>query len=207
MISGKNQGALDALHMYLGSGGWVMPALVLITMALWYAIGSRWALLDRGPRNNVRVLITRELNGRSKNHKGIIGQAIQQGVAIANNRTEYVRDYLDDAFSPYYKDLKKYRVMVTALVAVAPLLGLLGTVMGMIETFRSLGDMSMFSSSGGIAGGIATALFTTQMGLIVAVPGVIVKSILDRREQQIADDLEQIKDILVSSPEFEEVKE
>ena len=68
----------------------------------------------------------------------------------------------------------------------------------MIETFDSLGDMTLFSQSGGIAGGIAVALFTTQMGLIVAVPGVILKTILDRREKQIQHDLAQIKDILCS---------
>ncbi|MDZ7829411.1 MAG: MotA/TolQ/ExbB proton channel family protein [Halofilum sp. (in: g-proteobacteria)] len=42
----------------------------------------------------------------------------------------------------------------------------------MIETFESLGDMSLFSQSGGIAGGISQALFTTQLGLAVAIPGM-----------------------------------
>jgi biopolymer transport protein ExbB len=88
--------------------------------------------------------------------------------------------------------------MITAVVSIAPLLGLLGTVIGMIETFRSLGDMSLFSQGGGIAAGIATALFTTQMGLVVAVPGVIVKFFLDRRQQQLELDLAQIKDLLIS---------
>jgi biopolymer transport protein ExbB len=60
--------------------------------------------------------------------------------------------------------------------------------------------MSLFSQTGGIAGGIATALFTTQMGLVVAVPGVIIKSVLDRREQKIEHDLTQIKDLLTASP-------
>src|SRR3546814_9734490 len=55
----------------------------------------------------------------------------------------------------------------------------------MIVTFESLGDMTLFSQSGGIAAGISTALFTTQMGLVVAVPGVIAKSVLDRRQHQI----------------------
>ena len=77
---------------------------------------------------------------------------------------------------------------------------------GMIETFNSLGDMTLFSQTGGIAGGIATALFTTQMGLIVAVPGYIIKSLLDRRERQIKHDLAQIKDILCSlKPGREEI--
>jgi biopolymer transport protein ExbB len=79
---------------------------------------------------------------------------------------------------------------------VAPLLGLLGTVIGMIETFDSLGDMSLFSQSGGIAGGISQALFTTQMGLAVSIPGLIVNGILSRRQKDIELELAQLKDIL-----------
>ena len=78
---------------------------------------------------------------------------------------------------------------------VAPLLGLLGTVTGMIETFDSLGTMTLYSQSGGIAGGISQALISTQMGLAVAIPGLVVGRILDRRQRQIEQELEQIKDL------------
>ena len=74
---------------------------------------------------------------------------------------------------------------------VAPLAGLLGTVTGMIETFDSLAEMSLFTQSGGIAGGISEALFTTQMGLIVAVPGVLIGRILDRRAERLSEEIEQ----------------
>lgn len=67
------------------------------------------------------------------------------------------------------------------IVAVAPLLGLLGTVSGMIEMFNSLGTSTFASQDGGIAGGIAEALFTTQLGLGVAIPGYFATRLLDRR--------------------------
>ena len=66
------------------------------------------------------------------------------------------------------------------IVAVAPLLGLLGTVSGMIEMFESLGTGTFTSQEGGIAGGIAKALFTTQLGLGVAIPGFVATRLLDR---------------------------
>ncbi|HPF74197.1 MAG: MotA/TolQ/ExbB proton channel family protein [Rhodanobacteraceae bacterium] len=204
MISGAQQGWIEALQGYLGSGGLVMPVLVLVTIVLWYAIGCRWALLNRGSRKNVRVMIKRREDGRSKSLKGIVDMAVARGVTLARQQPEALRRRLDDAFGEFDADLRRYATTVTAMVAIAPLLGLLGTVAGMIETFRSLGDMTMFSQSGGIASGIATALFTTQMGLVVAVPGVIAKAFLDRRETQIAHDLEQIKDILVSGVEPQE---
>jgi len=204
MISGANQGWIEALQGYLGSGGLVMPVLVLVTLVLWYAIGCRWALLNRGSSKNVRVLIKRRIDGRGKSVTGIVDTAVSRGVSLAKQNPESLRRRLDDAFGDYEGDLKRYATTVSAMVAIAPLLGLLGTVAGMIETFRSLGDMTLFSQSGGIASGIATALFTTQMGLVVAVPGVIAKAFLDRRQSQIAHDLEQIKDILVSGVEPQE---
>ena len=60
----------------------------------------------------------------------------------------------------------------------------------MIETFDSLAEMSLFTV-GGIAGGISEALFTTQMGLIVAVPGVLIGRILDRRANFLTEQIEK----------------
>lgn len=71
--------------------------------------------------------------------------------------------------------------LIKAMIAVAPLMGLLGTVGGMIETFASLGTMSMFKSGGGIAGGISQALLTTQLGLIVAVPALLYLKVLEKK--------------------------
>jgi biopolymer transport protein ExbB len=79
-------------------------------------------------------------------------------------------------------------------------LGLLGTVDGMIETFDSLGDMKLFAQSGGIAGGISQALFTTQLGLAVAIPGLIINGLIERRARLMLHELNQIKDILCAEP-------
>jgi biopolymer transport protein ExbB len=190
----------DALGFYLQAGGYVMPPLLLVTVVLWYALGARWAVLRRGSKKNVRVLIKRHADGRAAAPDGILDEAIVSGLALSAAGAPFLRRRLDDAFGEHRSALKRHATTIATLVAIAPLLGLLGTVTGMIETFESLGDMTLFSQSGGIAAGIATALFTTQLGLVVAVPGVIAKSLLDRRQQQIEHDLAQLTDILVSSP-------
>jgi len=74
--------------------------------------------------------------------------------------------------------------LLKSFIAVAPLLGLLGTVGGMIETFSSLQTMEMFKPAGGIASGISQALLTTQFGLIVAVPPLLSLKILDKKKQE-----------------------
>lgn len=191
-------GVLAFVNYLFVGGPVVMLPLVVAGMALWAALGYRWALLRRGSRKNVRVLIRRALDGRANPPNGIVDEAIARGIAIVGAPRPHLRRFLDEAFADYQRDLKRFTTLVNVLVAVAPLMGLLGTVMGMIETFNSLGDMTFYSQSGGIAAGIATALFTTQLGLVVAVPGVVAKSLLDRRQFQIENDLAAIKDILLS---------
>lgn len=77
--------------------------------------------------------------------------------------------------------LRNKEKLMRSLIVVAPLLGLLGTVGGMIETFASLETMEMFKPGGGIADGISQALLTTQMGLIVAVPGMLFLKFIERK--------------------------
>lgn len=190
--------AVGAIGEYLGQGGYVMPPLLLCVLVLWFAIGWRWSTLKRGTAKSVRVLINNALRGKERTARGIVDTAVATGVALWQERRPYLRERLDEAYLVYESEIKRYATTVSTVVTVAPLLGLLGTVTGMIETFNSLGDMTLFSQTGGIAGGIAVALFTTQMGLVVAVPGYILKSLLDRRQHQIRHDLAQIKDILCS---------
>jgi biopolymer transport protein ExbB len=195
-------GIVDATRAFLDylvqGGAIVMLPIMLIGILLWWAIGYRWALLRRGSAKNVRVLVRRAREGRSNPPNGIVDEAIQRGLTIVATPRPHQRRFLDEAFADYDIDLKRYTTLINVAVGVAPLMGLLGTVMGMIETFDSLGDMTLYSQGGGIAAGIATALFTTQLGLVVAVPGVIIKSLLDRRQFQIENDLAAIKDILLS---------
>ena len=188
------------IHGYIQAGGaWIMWPLTATAALLWYAIGSRWAILRRGSNKSVRVLINKALREPNRREpRGIIDAAIERGIALRAQGKPHLRRYLDDAFAEYTTEIRRWRTLITTLVALSPLMGLLGTVVGMIETFKSLGDMSLFSQSGGIAGGISTALFTTQMGLAVAIPGFFLKGVLDRREHEIDLDLAQIKDILVA---------
>ena len=97
--------------------------------------------------------------------------------------------YLQEKVTPLRRKLSRNRVLVKSIVIVAPLAGLLGTVAGMIETFDALGDGALFAASGGVAGGISQALLTTQMGLVVAIPGVIMGRILDRKQFTLEEDL------------------
>lgn len=192
-------GLLQEVAGYVEAGGWVMPPLVLATLVLWFAIGYRFAALKRGSERGVRNLIRRyDDKGRTPGGDGVLVRALHKGIELRNRRLDDLRPYLDDAFFEEQKEIRRYNRLIMTIVTAAPLLGLLGTVIGMIETFDSLGDMSLFSQSGGIAGGISQALITTQMGLAVAIPGLIVNGMLTRRQKNIEIELAQMKDILVA---------
>ena len=187
----------QVIRGYIEAGGWVMPPLLLATLLLWYAIGYRFATLKRGTQRGVRNLLRRfHEKGKLPKSRGVLVRAFEKGIRLSEQHDEDLRAFLDDAFWEEERDVRKFNRLILTIVAAAPLLGLLGTVIGMIETFDSLGDMSLFSQSGGIAGGISQALITTQMGLAVAIPGLIVSGMLDRRQKDIEMELAQIKDIL-----------
>ena len=183
------------LTSYLAEGGFVMGPLYGAAIVLWYAVGYRFLILQRGLRGDLgrHLAAGRPLSG------GIIGKA--WSILTTPNRAFESGDeadaYARQALIPIRQRLGTFKVLVRTIVVLAPLAGLLGTVAGMIETFDSLGDRALFASSGGVAGGIAQALLTTQMGLIVAVPGLIAGRLLDRRQVRIEDDLEQLRELLV----------
>ena len=195
----------EQLTDYLSAGGYVMPPLILLTLLLWYALGYRYAVL-RNTRSvmTVRTLMDRYEQGKwsadkpasSSGKLSVIENAIIEAYALRDHAARPLRKYLDASFWSVERELSRYRVLIRTIVSIAPLLGLLGTVAGMIETFDSLQSMELFSQSGGIAGGISQALVTTQYGLAVAIPGLIINGILNRRQSRIQMQLAQIKDII-----------
>lgn len=173
-----------------------MPPLVLCTLLLWYGLGYRFWVMKEPKRLGVRDLLQYYRQHEDKPAKNIVAQAIKQGIALQKKGVKNLRRHLDEAFYEYEREIDRFTVLIRVIILIAPLLGLLGTVIGMIETFDSLASMTLYSQSGGIAGGISQALFTTQMGLTVAIPGLLAHSMLKRKQHQIALDLAQVKDLL-----------
>jgi len=193
---------INDLAFYFNVGGYVMPPLFVLAFMLWFAIGFRYSELRRGSVRSVRQLISRRRKGVTRAPRGLIEDAVVVGLQVVEKQPPDLRRWLDDAFAELEASTKRYHRLIISIVSVAPVLGLLGTVTGMIETFDSLGDMSLFAQSGGIAGGISQALFTTQMGLAVAIPGLIVGGLLDRKALRLRQELAQVKDILCAGADI-----
>lgn len=186
----------DDLRGYIQDGGFVMPPLVAATVVLWYGLGYRLFALRRGARGDVSRLVAADALPRG----GVLGAAWRAARPVFGLDAPTAADLeaaVDERLYPIRRGLDRFRVVVRSVVIAAPLAGLLGTVAGMIETFDGLGQGALFAATGGVAGGIGQALLTTQMGLVVAVPGVIVGRLLDRRQRALEGDLDQLRQALV----------
>jgi biopolymer transport protein ExbB len=86
--------------------------------------------------------------------------------------------------------LRRHLAVIGVLASIAPLLGLLGTVTGMMATFDVI---ALFGTGNAraMAGGISEALLTTQSGLLVAIPGLYMSIYLNRRAERLEDQLDE----------------
>jgi biopolymer transport protein ExbB len=184
----------------MNTGGIVMWVLFVLNFFLWYGLGYRYFILKRGTKGNVRRLITKhEKRGENQDMRGMLDYAVADALSAAQEAKEIganIRKHMNGVILPYYSDINNYRIMIRTIVVLAPLVGLLGTVMGMIETFDALQSSSMFAQGASISGGISKALFTTELGLVVAVPGLIVGRVLDKKAERYELEFEQIIDII-----------
>lgn len=165
------------------SGGAVMYPLVVCSFILWYTLVQRFILLKRGSKLKNRDLVLKMSNISTNTCFLTLVSKI-----IHNNKLLIQKKLIIEA----QEKLGRYKNIITSIVTTAPLLGLLGTVIGMIETFDGLGNMNLYTQSGGIAGGISQALITTQMGLAVAIPGLILGRSMNKKQNKLLQDLDEI---------------
>ncbi len=128
---------------------------------------------------------TRELRMASP-----LGQVFAAGISNARRGREIMKEAMEEATVQINHDLERYLTALGIIASIAPLLGLLGTVVGMIDVFQSL----MVEGAGNanvLAGGISTALITTAAGLSVAIPALMFHRFFLRRVDELIVDVEQ----------------
>jgi len=105
-----------------------------------------------------------------------------------------VQNAVDEASLSVIPKLGQRTPWLAVLANVATLTGLLGTIFGLIVAFKAVGDPKVMAAGGGttmLANGIAIAMLTTLWGLIVAIPGLLVYTLLNTKTQAILDDIDE----------------
>ncbi len=166
------QNILSAASLYLRQGGYVLYPLLGISLWMWYLIVRK--LLFLWSRNGLsdRQTVSEEYQDKH------------------TSDSHWNRRLLLSLVRRQQQESRKHVQTVFILAAAAPLLGLLGTVTGMISTFESI---SRFGTTNvrGMAAGISEALITTQIGLVVAIPGLFMGHFLRRRTDALQMRLER----------------
>ena len=169
----------------INQGGFV-GYIILIILALGSVMGIiQFQFLYKESKS-----IENELQSGKFSNDSILGKLHNIFSSHAGDNPEELEAQLEDVLAKATPPLEKNLSIIKLLAAVAPLLGLLGTVVGMIETFQAItlfgtGDPKL------MAGGISQALVTTMLGLIAAVPLLFIHNLLDSRSRSISQIYEE----------------
>ena len=173
---------IDFIWTTWESGGVVMFPLILVAFLIYSVAVHLWLSLTRRSFRNLDDETLIKWVEDPKKSEGEVGRIIrftQDGVFELSD----IYSRFSEVFASCLPFFERRLVYLNTLIATAPLLGLLGTVMGMLITFKGL------SIGGGklldvVASGISEALITTEMGLLIAVPGYFLAYFIKRRKDE-----------------------
>ena len=165
---------MQDISALIDKGGYVMvPLLVLSIISVtlifercwfWLLVGGRGSmrrveklnsLLREGQFEASKKMVKRDTSPYGCVAKALLNEGSSDAVAM--EAVEMQRPRID-----------RFMVALSTIITAAPLLGILGTVLGIIQSFRLLGEQAVLTDPSDVAGGIAAALLTTALGLIIA---------------------------------------
>ena len=200
------------------AGGWLMlPIVACSVVASAIVLERLWTL--RRQRIMPDHLVTRiwqwhrrqqltaerieEVRGGSP-----LGRMLTAGLVNRYHSREVMKEAINDAGRQVVAEMERYLNTLGTIASVTPLLGLLGTVIGMIDVFTVIMDAGV-GNPGVLAGGISEALITTAAGLSVAIPALIFHRYLNSRVGKLAIAMEEqaLKLVEVMKGEREDMEE
>ncbi|MBW2100500.1 MAG: MotA/TolQ/ExbB proton channel family protein [Deltaproteobacteria bacterium] len=174
---------------YLSAGGIIMIPLIILSVLMWALIINKAFILRQLYRKNMSrkkaaEVVKKDAFPDQHEYKGITALFITEFLSRRSGRSSIDKFILDETVMSVVASLDKNLAFIGILAGVAPLMGLLGTVTGMIATFDII---SVFGTGNAkaMAGGISEALITTQTGLLVAIPGLYMRNFLTRRAENL----------------------
>ena len=195
-----NVSAAKNVMQYINSGGMVGWIIVLLGGLATILTGFRAVFLKSASSASEKILsgiqryvVEHDISGAQawcKKFKGSTSRVVSATLRNLERDRDHLEDIVAESILHESPVLNRFGAVIIVIAAVTPLLGLLGTVTGMISTFDIItefgtGDPKLLS------GGISVALVTTQLGLIVAIPALILGNLLSSWSNRIKDDMEK----------------
>lgn len=182
------------------AGGWLMvPILACSVIAMGIVAERFWTLQSRraAPRN-LAVQVWRwardgELDAarlRVLRDGSPLGRILAAGLSARHLDRERMKEQIEDVGRHVVHDMERYLNTLGTIASITPLLGLLGTVIGMIDVFAVITTQGI-GDAGVLAGGISKALITTAAGLTVAIPSLMFYRYFRGRVDELVVTMEQ----------------
>lgn len=164
------------------AGGWLMVPIILCSVIALAIVGERfWSLQEQriAPKNMVaQIWQWHKSNSLDKEHiralasSSPLGKILASGLVNRRHPRDIMKESIEETGRQVILDLERYLNTLGTIASVTPLLGLLGTVIGMIKVFAAITSQGVGNPTV-LAGGISEALITTAAGLLVAIPSLI----------------------------------
>ena len=188
----------DALSVG-GPALWVIfgISIVLVTVGLW----KFWHLIKLGAWDKkqadeiLKLWLEKKVEPVDVNRQNIRAKILAQtilAISDKNYSNEMVREECVRLANNDLNDARRGLRIIDLIITIAPLVGLLGTVLGMIEAFQALQDSGAQADPSALAGGIWEALLTTAAGMGIAIPASILLSWYDSVVENVQADIENL---------------
>ena len=203
------------LDVIIKGGPLMIPLLVLSVLAVAVTLERAWYLFKT--RTDTEQLMDEvklsleegkvlEAIQMVKGARGPVAAIIAAGIAYSDRDKEAIREHLQEVGEDEIFKMERGLGLLSNIVTIAPLIGLLGTVTGIIRSFRVLGAFEgVASSPAALSVGIAEALITTAAGLIVAIPAMAahgwLSSAIERRVREMSRRALELTDLLAARGE------
>lgn len=126
-----------------------------------------------------------------RKREAMVARVVERGIEVRGQPRSIVKERMEEVGRREAAELERYVPVLGTIASVAPLLGLLGTVGGMILTFEVIQSQGM-GNVGSLAGGISQALITTFAGLCVGIPALVANRYLLGRVDDLVIDVEEV---------------
>jgi biopolymer transport protein ExbB len=193
---------LDSLIQMKDGGIWMIPILVVGVFALAIAFERMFYIIFRANINSTAFMaqiqklimannIDRAIKLCNAEPHAALPRVVKAGLTRANRTEKEIENAIDESILEVGPRVNKRTGYLAMLANVATLLGLLGTIWGLIDAFNAVATAPPELKQTLLAGGISMAMYTTAGGLMVAIPILLIHAMVLSRSNKILDDVDQ----------------
>ena len=187
-------------EIILSGGGMMVPIIIASVLAMGITLERFWTLRASkiAPSNLLaqvwgwmknNQLDASKIRMLGSSDSSALGRVLAAGLVNSRHGRQIMKESIEEVASHEIHEMERYLNALGTVAAVAPLMGLLGTVFGMIQVFSEI--MAQGTGQANVlAGGISEALITTELGLIVAIPAVFFGNLLKGWSENLKDSIE-----------------